>query len=447
MNWDKKTLGEIYEIEGGSVQTGPFGSQLHEADYTEFGVPVIMPKDIIDDKLDLSGIAHISEDDAKRLSQHIVKKNDIICPRRGEIGKRIIIEDDNVGAFCGTGCIRLRGTGTVLNQLFFFYFLKQPNVVKWIENQAIGATMMNLNTSILKSIPVKYPPLPIQQKIASILSAYDELIENNKQRIKLLEEMAEEIYKEWFVRLRFPNYENTEFVDGLPKGWENGKVEDFFKTSSGGTPSRQKESEYYGGAIDWIKTGELKDTFIQESEEKITEIGLKNSSAKLFPPNTLLMAMYGVNIGQLGISVKASSANQAVCVFTPIHQNRYSLFYSFFFFKSIRTQLFNMSMGAAQQNLSQEIIKRINFTQPTADLLNSFNKIQEPLFEEIKLLQQKNQLLQQTRDLLLPRLISGKLSVEGLAEAKEYVLGQNAEPWPMAVETEGGYHQLGGHNN
>ncbi len=434
MIWYKKTLGEIYAIEGGSVQTGPFGSQLHESDYKEFGVPVIMPKDIKNDKLDLTNIAHISDEDAKRLSQHIVKVGDIICPRRGEIGKRIIIEEGNVGAFCGTGCIRLRGTGLELNQLFFFYFLQQPNVVNWIENQAVGSTMMNLNTSIIKSIPVKYPPLPIQQKIASILSAYDELIENNKQRIKLLEEMAEEIYKEWFVRLRFPNYENTEFVDGLPLGWSWKKVEEVFKTSSGGTPSRAKESEYYGGEIDWIKTGELKDRFILNSEEKITEIGLKNSSAKLFQSNTLLMAMYGVNIGQLGISVKPSTANQAVCVFTPIIENNCSLYYSFYFFKFLRPHLFNISMGAAQQNLSQEIIKNIDYFAPNAEIIRRYDSIVKPFFEEIKVLSQKNQLLQQTRDLLLPRLISGKLSVAGLLGDKVYKIGENEAYLLMVAE-------------
>jgi type I restriction enzyme S subunit len=232
MNCEINTLGEIYKLEGGSIQTGPFGSQLHESDYIDFGIPVIMPKDIVDDILDLSSIAYISNDNAKRLSQHIVRKNDIVCPRRGEIGKRIIIDGNNAGSFCGTGCIRLRGTGSILNQMFLFYFLKQPRVVKWIENQAIGATMMNLNTSILKSIPIKYPTLSTQCKIASILKTYDDLINNNKKRIKLLQEIAQEIYKEWFVRMRYPGHEPTKFFNEegiemskgnngyIPYGWE-----------------------------------------------------------------------------------------------------------------------------------------------------------------------------------------------------------------------------------
>ncbi len=150
---------------------------------------------------------------------------------------------------------------------------------------------------------------------------------------------------------------------------------------------------------------------IYDSEEKITESGLKNSSAKMFPSNTLLMAMYGVNIGQLGISVKPSSANQAVCVLTPRQPDEYSLFYSFYFFKAIRAHLFNISMGAAQQNLSQDIVKRLNFLQPNQHLLKAFDNIVKPLFDQKQNLEQQNLTLQQTRDLLLPRLISGKLRV------------------------------------
>lgn len=441
MNWDKKTLGEIYEIEGGSVQTGPFGSQLHEADYTEFGVPVIMPKDIIDDKLDLSGIAHISEDDAKRLSQHIVKKNDIICPRRGEIGKRIIIEDDNVGAFCGTGCIRLRGTGTVLNQLFFFYFLKQPNVVKWVENQAIGATMMNLNTSILKSIPVKYPPLPTQQKIASILSAYDELIENNKQRIKLLEEMAEGIYKEWFVRLRFPNYENTEFVDGLPKGWEKVRAETVFNINIGKTPPRE-ESQWFTDGSEGLKWVSIRDigncsVFLLETNEGVSLDGVSKFNMNIAKKDTVILS-FKLTVGKIAILHEDMVTNEAIAHFNIRDSEKMNREYTYCYLKNFKyAELGNTSsIGNA---VNSKIVKNMPIIYPSKSILNAFGKLINPFFEEIKVLSQKNQLLQQTSDLLLPRLISGKLSVEGLAEAKEYELGQNAAQWPMAAETEGGY--------
>ena len=404
MNWDKKTLGEIYEIEGGSVQTGPFGSQLHESDYTEFGVPVIMPKDIKNDKLDLSNISFISDADAKRLTQHIVKKDDIVCPRRGEIGKRILVDEANIGAFCGTGCIRLRGTGAVLNQLFFFYFLKQPKVVKWIENQSIGATMMNLNTSILKSIPIKYPPLTIQQKIASILSSYDELIENNKQRIKLLEEMAEEIYKEWFVRLRFPGYENTKMVDGLPEGWENGTIGNLVEFKKGRNITFDTVSE---GNVPVVAGG-------------LTPAYYHNVANTISP--TITISASGANAGFVNLYYEDIWASD--CSYLD-SKSTDTLFFYYLTLKTRQNEVFFLQKGSAQPHVYPKDIMTLKMKIPSNDLIEKFEDLVVTFFEEIKILSQKNQLLQETRDLLLPRLISGKLSVEHLVEKE---LAMVAEP-------------------
>ena len=249
-----------------------------------------------------------------------------------------------------------------------------------------------------------------QQKIASILSAYDRLIENNTRRIRLLEQMAENLYKEWFVRFRFPEHENVEMVNGLPKGWERTKLIKNIKTSSGGTPSRNKSEYYKNGDIPWIKTGELQDCILINTEECITEDAVNNSSAKIFPKGTLLMAMYGVNVGKLGISEIEATCNQACCVFTPKHIDY--KYYLFHYFKSIREYLLSISFGAAQQNLSQELIKSIKVLFPDEKTNISFVKEVEPLFREISIIQQQNQLLTRQRDLLLPRLMSGKLEVK-----------------------------------
>ena len=252
--------------------------------------------------------------------------------------------------------------------------------------------------------------LPTQQKIASILSAYDRLIENNTRRIRLLEQMAENIYKEWFVRFRFPEHEKVEMINGLPKGWKRTKLIKNIKTSSGGTPSRNKGEYYKNGTIPWIKTGELQDCILINTEECITEDAVNNSSAKLFPKGTLLMSMYGVNVGKLGISEIEATCNQACCVFTP-KQIDYK-YYLFHYLKSIREYLLSISFGAAQQNLSQELIKSIRVLFPDEKTNISFVKEVEPLFKEISIIQQQNQLLTRQRDLLLPRLMSGKLEVK-----------------------------------
>ncbi|WP_165155626.1 restriction endonuclease subunit S [Parabacteroides sp. ZJ-118] len=292
---------------------------------------------------------------------------------------------------------------------YVYYFLLQQS--ENLNRLANGGAQQNLNAFIIKKYKITLPVLPIQQKIASILSAYDSLIENNTKRIRMLEQMAENLYKEWFVRFRFPGHEHTEFVDGLPKGWKVLKIKDCYRTCSGGTPSREKPEYYINGSIPWVKTGEIQDSIIIDTEEKITSEALKHSSAKLLPRNSLLMAMYGVNIGKLGILTKQMSCNQAACAFLPNNEKK-TFYYLFFYLKSIREYLLIIGFGAAQQNLSQSIINNIRITIPSEIILNDFERNIFVLYKQIELLQRQSALLARQRDLLLPRLMSGKLEVK-----------------------------------
>lgn len=293
-----------------------------------------------------------------------------------------------------------------VNSRFAYYALLNSH----LETRTRGAAQPFISYDLLNRVSVYAPIIEMQNKIASILSAYDRLIENNTRRIRLLEQMAENLYKEWFIRFRFPEHENVEMVNGLPKGWKRTKLIKNIKTSSGGTPSRNKGEYYKNGTIPWIKTGELQDCILINTEECITEDAVNNSSAKLFPKGTLLMAMYGVNVGKLGISEIEATCNQACCVFTPKHIDY--KYYLFHYLKSIREYLLSISFGAAQQNLSQELIKSIRILFPDEKTNISFIKEVEPLFKEISIIQQQNQLLTHQRDLLLPRLMSGKLEVK-----------------------------------
>lgn len=308
---------------------------------------------------------------------------------------------------------------------FIYYFLKTLHFEKFDS----GAANPTLNRNHVHKLKLKVPLKKYRSKIADILYSYDELIKNNNQRIRLLEEMAEEIYKEWFVRMRFPNYQHTAFFDKngkkvqhgqigvIPKDWELVKINDLYKTSSGGTPSRKQKEYYEGGTVNWVKTGELKDRFIFQTSEKITEKAVQNSSAKVFPENTVLIAMYGATIGKLGIIAYPSSSNQACCAFLQ-KREYFKMEYIFFFLKQLVKHLETISMGAAQQNISQEIIKNVPILKPTDFLLKEFNSIVTPMLLSIKNLQERNNTLQQTRDLLLPRLISGKLPVPTTLVAK-----------------------------
>jgi type I restriction enzyme, S subunit len=218
--WTTKTIGDLCDSGGGKVQTGPFGSQLHESDYSETGTPVVMPKDIVDGRIDELGIARVSEGHVERLHRHKILNGDIIYGRRGDIGRHALARKDNVGWLCGTGCLRITlGKAPVISD-FLNRYLELSEITRWIEGQAIGATMANLNTTIIRRVPVTFPTdILVQRKITAFLSAYDHLIETNKRRMVLLEKLAEEVYREWFVRHRFPGHKMAKFVKGLPTHW------------------------------------------------------------------------------------------------------------------------------------------------------------------------------------------------------------------------------------
>lgn len=294
----------------------------------------------------------------------------------------------------------------------YVYYLSQTHYVRQLAiNSMTGASgRQRADAKFIGNIKWNFPEIETQNKVSDILSTYDNLIENNNKRIKLLEQMAENLYKEWFVRFRFPGYEDTEFEDGMPRGWVREKIGLHYNTCSGGTPSRKHEEYYTEGTIPWVKTGEIKDGIIIHTDECITEAGIKGSSAKLLPQGAVVMAMYGVNIGMLAYLDSEMTCNQACCVFNDKNEIN-SRHYLFHYLYSIRDYLLLIGFGAAQQNLSQDLIKKVKIVIPPAELIKEFDKQKEPLYQTIRALMMQNDKLIKQRDALLPRLMSGKLEV------------------------------------
>jgi type I restriction enzyme S subunit len=291
----------------------------------------------------------------------------------------------------------------------FVKYLFDAQLKQKLQQFTQGAAQDNLSQEKLLSIKFLVPEIPEQNKIADIISAYDDLIENNRRRIQLLERSLHLLYKEWFVHLRFPSHEHSKIVEGIPEGWQTGTVADFYKTSSGGTPSR-KRPEFFTGEINWVKTQELNEGFIFSSDEKITEEAVKCSSTKIFPEETVLVAMYGATIGQTAILAVPAATNQACCGIIPNHPNAHYI-HAFLFFRENKQGLMNLSQGSAQNNISQEIIKTYPMVLPTEMLMAQFVDYSKPVFRQIKNLSLQNRQLQQARDLLLPKLMSGAISV------------------------------------
>ncbi len=236
-----------------------------------------------------------------------------------------------------------------IDQTFLRCLVSSPYFSGYIQPIVTGVNVPHISAKQIGDCLVNCPPLETQRKIAGILSAYDDLIENNRRRIAILERMAEELYREWFVRMRFPGYQNTKFVKGVPAGWEVRSLGSIYDTTSGGTPSRT-ESGYYTGEIPWVKTGELNNRFIHSTEESITEVALESSSAKLFPAGTVIIALYGATIGELAILGCAAATNQACAALFP-KDPRYHYSYTIQLMRSIKSGLVAIAFGGAQQNI------------------------------------------------------------------------------------------------
>lgn len=272
-----------------------------------------------------------------------------------------------------------------------------------------GTAQDNLSWEKLLTIKFPVPPLKIQCRIADILFRYDSLIENYQKQIKLLEEAAQRLYKEWFVDLRFPGYENTKIVDGVAEGWEKKQIKDICSLiTSGGTPSRNNKSFWNNGNIKWVKTKELNDTWIIDTEEHITETGLNSSSAKIFPPNTLLMAIYASpTLGRLGILGYEACCNQAALGLIPNEFVSWQwLFYKLY---ELRDKFNSIARGAGQQNISAIVVKNMEIVVPEKKLIDKYTSFVTEIFNRQRTIICKIKLLTEARDRLLPKLMNGEL--------------------------------------
>lgn len=408
-----RTLGEICDEVSGTIRTGPFGSQLHESDYVREGIPVVMPKDIIQGKISSETIAHISEDNAKRLAQHRLRPGDIVYGRRGDIGRQALVTEREAGWLCGTGCLRLSLGNRIIDPTFLHYYLRDHSVIKWIANQAIGATLPNLNTSILRSVPVKYPDLHKQREIAGILLSYDKLIENNERRIRIQEELAQVLYREWFVHFRFPGHEKAKIVrftlGEIPEGWKVNKLRDICeRVDYGYTASANKDAigpkflritDIVPDVIDWssvpycrIDASKLEKYRLRVGDIVIARTGATTGYAKRVQTDApVIFASYLVRIR---VRPEFNSHWAGVLVESSDYKN------------FIRANL----GGAAQPQANAQVLTSIPIVIPPQSLLDTFGTLVQPLFDQKEILQTKNANLRRTRDLLLPKLISGEVS-------------------------------------
>jgi type I restriction enzyme S subunit len=254
--------------------------------------------------------------------------------------------------------------------------------------------------------------------------------------------MAKTLYDYWFVQFDFPDANgkpyktsggkmiwNEELKREIPEGWEVSKLKELANTGSGGTPLSTKKEFYKDGNIPWINSGEVNDPFIVTAKKFITKEGLNNSSAKLFEKGTILMAMYGATTGKVSLIDLEASTNQAICAIMPFEA--IYKFYLKFGLEDLYKYLISLSTGSARDNLSQDKIKELDFINPNKKMLKKFDDIVFSMMNKILMNLKENHELSTLRDWLLPMLMNGQVSVDGVAKEykiEEEVLGRVAEP-------------------
>jgi type I restriction enzyme S subunit len=276
---------------------------------------------------------------------------------------------------------------------------------------ASGRQRADLNT--VKDLEIPAPPLPTQRKIAAVLSAYDDLIENNTRRIAILEEMAQLLYREWFVHFRFPGHEQVAMVDSelglIPERWEVRTVGQFGEVLTGKTPSK-KVQEYYGDYMPFIKIPDMRGKiFVTQTSDNLSKAGADSQKRKTLPSNSLCVSCIG-SVGLVAITTVPSQTNQQINSIIPLNETDRE--YLYFALVGLRETIHQYgATGATMSNLSRGKFVRLQVIYPDQETLTAFHETSYHSFEHIRALQSKNEVLRRTRDLLLPRLISGEVDV------------------------------------
>jgi len=335
-----------------------------------------------------------------------IKYGDLIICEGGEPGRCAIWKEQLPNMKIQKALHRLRVNEEMDYRYVYYWFLlagKQGALKQYYT----GATIMHMPGQKLKEVVIDKPPLDVQRKIGDYLEAYDDFIENNQKQIKLLEEAAQRLYKEWFVDLRFPGYEDVDVVDGVPEGWTEDTIDSKIDLLSG---YAFKSAEFNGeGTYKIVTIKNVKDgQFDGDNVSRMVDIPKKMPEHCKLSDGDILLSLTG-NVGRVCI-VHGDNylLNQRVA---KIKSDNPTYAYCLFRSKDMFDKMNNLANGAAQQNLSPIRTGKIKVVFPTDKLISAFEGIVSPMIQEITLLNKTVLLLSQACDRLLPKLMNGEIEV------------------------------------
>ena len=328
------------------------------------------------------------------------------CLQNGKIAKIKNLKD-GVG-FGSTEFFVFRAKKDIADPDYIFYVAKSSEIRGPAEKSMTGASgRQRADKGVVENVSINAPDISTQKQIADVLSAYDDLIENNNRRIKILEDIAQKIYTEWFVNFCFPGYEKAKFVmNGLPEGWEMKKIREIGRVVTGKTPPTSNKDNH-GDYMPFIKTPDLHNSiFCISTNESLSIQGVETQKNKIIPRNSIVVSCIGT-VGVVGITVRESQTNQQINSIIPIDFSIRE--YLYFVCVGLKEHLKNIGAnGATMGNVNKEKFETIETLLPTKDTLDAFHEVASGLFEEILAFLLQNQNLKKSRDLLIPQLVTGK---------------------------------------
>lgn len=402
MKWEKVRLEDCcYSISDGDHQPPPKAQQ---------GIPFVTISNINSmNQLDFSDTMFVPKEYYQSLDEkRKVRKGDVLYSVVGSFGIPVLIKEERPFVFQRHIAI-LRPKEDIVDSGFLFYTMLNRDFYAKADAVAIGAAQRTVSLGSLRNIKIDVPSLESQKHIADILSAYDDLIENNQKQIKLLEEAAQRLYKEWFVDLRFPGHENTKIVDGVPEGWNWCKLEDAIQLDPRVTLTKERMKQF-------IPMSALSTSSMVLDESQFTET-TSNSGSKFQNGDTLLARITPCLENGKTAYVSGLKSDEGAVGSTEYIVMRAKTINSYMVYLLARTDDFrqsainSMSGSDGRQRVKSDKLKMLDYLHPTSELVEKFENVEEPIFEKIYRLSKQMQQAKQARDLLLPKLMSGEVEV------------------------------------
>jgi len=391
--------------------------RIFAADYVSEGVPFYRGKEITEKykgNLDVSTELFISEEKFREIERKFgaPKTGDLLLTSVGTLGSPYVAKPGERFYFKDGNLTWFRHFNG-LDSRFLYFWLVSPQGREQLKRCTIGVAQPALTIVALKGMEIELPPLPVQRRIAGILSAYDELMENCQRRIRILEEMARALYREWFVHFRFPGHEKGPRVDSplgpIPKGWQTVAFTEIADILSGGTP-KTDVPEYWAGTIPFFTPRDVPDCFyVLDTDKHTNDLGLSKCASELYPPDTVFITARGT-VGKVAMPSVPMAMNQSCYAL----RGKPGIPQHFVFLMTLQQvdYLKTNTGGATFDTIVVDTFRRMDVAKPPLDLIARFARLTDATFTAINNLAQKVANLRRTRDLLLPRLLSGQVPLD-----------------------------------